>query len=336
LLFIKAYIYMKKILITGGAGFIGFFLAKKLANDDNYKITLIDNLSRGQLDDELNSLLENENVNFIQGDLNDKELFSKLDKDFDYIYHLAAVIGVQNVNSNPDKVLYVNALTTINVFEYARTLENLKKVVFSSTSEVYAGTLKQGFLPVPTPEDVILCVDDMENERSTYALSKIYGESIAKTYSKKYNIPITILRYHNVYGPRMGYQHVIPELILKINKLDLIDLNSPTHTRAFCYIDDAIQATILCCEKTETKNQIVNIGNSTDEISINTLAKKISGALNKNIQINEMPNTIGSPERRCPDVTKLKNLTGYTPQIQLNEGIKKTSEWYLREGANRR
>lgn len=323
---------MSKILITGGVGFIGFSLAKKLAKDPNNTITLLDNLSRGLMDKELVSFLEQKNVNFLQGDLTDKDLYSKLDVDYDYIYHFAAVIGVQNVTSNPDRVLNVNAVSTINLFEYARTLKNLKKVVFSSTSEVYAGTLKYGSLPVPTPEDVILCVDDMAYERSTYALSKIYGESIAVNYGKKFNVPFTILRYHNVYGPRMGFQHVIPELILKINQQNVIDLESPTHTRSFCFIDDAIEATVLCCEKTETTNQIINIGNSAEETAIHALAVKIAEALNKNIQINEMPNTVGSPARRCPDVSKLKKLTGYTPHVMLSAGIEKTSAWYLNEG----
>ncbi len=327
---------MSKILITGGAGFIGFCLAKRLAKDPKHSITVLDNLSRGLMDKELVSLLEQKNVNFLQGDLTDKDFYSTLDIDYDYIYHLAAIIGVQNVMSNPDKVLHVNALSTLNLFEYAKTLKNIKRVVFSSTSEVYAGTLKQGLLPVPTPEDVVLCIDDIDNERSTYALSKIYGESIAINYGKKFNIPVTILRYHNVYGPRMGFQHVIPELILKINQQDVINLQSSTHTRAFCFIDDAIEATILCCEKVETKNQIVNIGNSTEEISIYALAVKISEILDKNITIKEISDAIGSPARRCPDITKLTKSTGYTPHINLSEGIKRTAAWYLSEGIDAR
>lgn len=320
---------MSKILITGGAGFIGVALATRLANNNNHQVTLVDNLSRGVLDSDLETLLESENVTLVQGDLTDVAFVASLGNDYDYIYHFAAVIGVQNVANNPERVLHVNAVTTLNMIEHAKSQKHLERFVFSSTSEVYAGTLKQGMLPVPTPEDIVLCLDDINSERSTYALSKIYGESIVTNNGKKFEIPYTILRYHNVYGPRMGYQHVIPELILKISKSDVLDIYSPTHTRAFCYVDDAVTATILSAERGETLNQVVNVGNSDEEISINDLANKICHVLSKTIPINKLSDTPGSPARRCPDVSKLSKLTGYAPKVSLLDGIEKTSKWYL-------
>jgi nucleoside-diphosphate-sugar epimerase len=133
---------LSKILITGGAGFLGFFLTKKLSEHSNNQITLVDNLLRGKMDMELQELIAQKNVQFIQGDLTDPRLFMHLDKDYQYLYHLAAVIGVKNVMQNPEKVLYTNAVSTLNVFEYAKHTKSLKKLFYASTSEVYAGTLK--------------------------------------------------------------------------------------------------------------------------------------------------------------------------------------------------
>jgi len=147
---------MKKVLITGGAGFVGYFLAKKLVEDGNTEVTIIDNLQRGRKDEELDALLNDNSVSFINADITDKSVFDNLRKDYDYIYHLAAVIGVRNVQENPDRVLYVNAISNLLLLEFAKECSNLKKIFFSSTSEIYAGTLKHYGIPVPTPEDVNL------------------------------------------------------------------------------------------------------------------------------------------------------------------------------------
>ena len=114
---------MKKILVTGGVGFIGYFLIKELLKNENNKIFVLDNMSRGRIDDEFKKIISNKNVIFHQGDLTDRNLFTSLDKDFDYIYHLAAVIGVKNVVENPDKVLHDNALTTLNLVEFAKNIK---------------------------------------------------------------------------------------------------------------------------------------------------------------------------------------------------------------------
>lgn len=319
---------MSKILITGGAGFLGFSLAKKLFEDKNNKVTLIDNLSRGRMDTELQYLVEQGNMQFVQGDLTDPRLFVQLDKDYDYIYHLAAVIGVKNVMKNPDRVLYINALSTLNVFEYVKKMTRLKKLFYSSTSEVYAGTLKHYGIKVPTDESVLLSIEDVSADRTTYALSKIFGESAAFIYGRKYNIPVTIGRYHNVYGPRMGYAHVIPEMFIKITLNDVVDVPSPGHTRAFCFIEDAVEFTIRACENTNTSGEILHIGNSKEEIKIRDLVCKIAGLIHRDIKVNELEDTPGSPERRCPDIRKIVKMTGYSAKFSLDDGIRKTFDWY--------
>jgi nucleoside-diphosphate-sugar epimerase len=280
------------------------------------------------MDMEFQELISQRNVHFIKGDLTDPGLFMNLDKDYHYLYHLAAVIGVKNVVRNPDKVLHTNALSTLNVYEYAKHMKSLKKLFYSSTSEVYAGTLKLYGINIPTDESVPLVIEDITAYRTTYALSKIYGESIGFVYGRKYNIPFTSGRYHNVYGPRMGYAHVIPEMFIKIDKNNVIDVPSSTHTRAFCFIEDAVEFTIRACENPNTNNEILHIGNSSEEISIRDLVVKIAGILGKSVTLNELDDTAGSPARRCPDITKIQSLTGYTPRVTLNEGIQRTYEWY--------
>jgi nucleoside-diphosphate-sugar epimerase len=166
-------------------------------------------------------------------------------------------------------------------------------------------------------------------------LSKIYGESIGFVYGRKFNIPFTCGRYHNVYGPRMGYAHVIPEMFIKINEHNVIDVPSSTHTRAFCFIDDAIEFTIRACENPNTNNEILHIGNSSEEISVKDLVFKISSILGKSITLNELADTPGSPARRCPDITKIQSLTGYSPCVTLSEGIQNTYRWYKDKLVNR-
>ena len=319
---------MTKILVTGGAGFIGYFLAKKLAKNMNNQITIIDNLCRGRIDDELNELISKKNINFLQGDLIDKKFFATLDKGFEYIYHFAAVIGVKKVIENPDQVLHDNAITTLNLIEFSKKLNSLKKILFSSTSEIYSGTLKHFGIEIPTNESVKLSLDDIKSPRTTYMLSKMYGESIMFNYGFKYNIPFTVARYHNIYGPRMGFLHVIPEMIEKISKQKIIEVASPQHTRSMCFIDDAIEMTIRACESNITNKEILNIGNQDQEISIINLTKLIASILNKNIEIKCLPNTEGSPPRRCPDTSKIFRMTGYSCKVNIEDGIKKTYNWY--------
>lgn len=319
---------MKKVLITGAAGFVGFHLAQELAALDTYELFLVDNLQRGRMDPAFESLLNLERVHFVKADLTDPSAFDGFPLDVDYIYHLAAVIGVQNVLEHPDRVLYVNATTTLHLFEWAKQCTQLKRILFSSTSEIYAGTLKHFGIDIPTPESVPLVLADITDARTTYALSKMYGESICHNYGRKYGIPSTIVRYHNVYGPRMGFKHVIPEMFVKITNQPQIQVASPRHTRAFCYIDDAVHMTILLCEHEAAKGETFHVGNQEQEITIRELVQEVACAMDRSITIHEQSDTPGSPARRCPDTCRVQGITGYIPQIPLADGIRRTYSWY--------
>lgn len=320
---------VKKILVTGGAGFIGYHLAKKLSLNPSYFITIADNFSRGRLDTELQDLQGLDNIQFVNGDLTDEDFYEKIGLDFDYVYHLAAVIGVRNVTNHPDRVLYVNAISTLRLFEHFKHSTNLKKIFFSSTSEIYAGTLHHFGMQVPTPETTPLAILDISSPRTTYMLSKMYGESICHNYQKVYGIPCAIGRYHNVYGPRMGFLHVIPEMFVKMKKTSALDVASPHHTRSYCFIDDAIEMTIRVTEYLEGTCQIYNIGNQEQEIEVVDLVRLIAKVMGIDPVISEIDDVAGSPQRRSPDMKKLNGKITYIPKTDLLTGLRETYNWYV-------
>jgi len=317
---------VRKVLVTGGAGFIGTHLARGLLNR-GYFVELLDNFSRGVLDQELKSLSENENVKINDGDLLKAETFAALSSDYSYIFHLAAIIGVAHVLNRPYAVLTDNITMLISVLEFAKKQENLQRFLFASTSEVYAGTLQYFTLPIPTPEHTPLTVTDLKQNRTSYMLSKIYGEALCH----HSGIPFTIIRPHNIYGPRMGMSHVIPELLKKGYSAERgarIEVASVNHKRAFCYVDDAVEMIIRAVEKPTCKNETLNIGNDHLELSIGSLAHEIFGILNKGQKGIPTQETPGSPTRRCPDMKHTYTLTGNKPAITLKDGLKRTYDWY--------
>lgn len=321
---------MKRILVTGGAGFVGLALAAELARRPGHELVLVDNLSRGRRDEALEALLALPNVSLVEADLADYAAVARLPRDCDTVYHLAALIGVRHVLARPDEVFRVNLLGILHLLDHYRGA-GLRRFVFSSTSEVYAGTLKHYGMAVPTPESTPLALDELDNPRTSYALSKIAGESIAHQHANVHGTPVTVMRYHNVYGPRMGFAHVVPETMAKIAASAegaAVPVPSPSHTRAFCYIDDAVAATIACAESEACANRTLNIGNPDEEVSIRALVEAVAGAMGRSVAIEELPDTPGSPARRCPDIARLRELAGYAPGTSLREGLRRTWEWY--------
>lgn len=289
---------------------------------------LVDKHSPDESDESFRVLIARPNVRFVRTDLTLPGCLDDVPLDIDFVFHGAAILGVQQVLDAPDRVLEVNASSTLNVFKFARRLTGLRRIVFASTSEVYAGTKRFG-IPLPTPEDVAVCVDDVRLARTSYAMSKIYGEAIAFAWRNAHGMPVTVVRYHNVYGPRMGFRHVVPQTIEKIVRATSeVDVPSAGHTRAFCYIDDAVEATVRCFQAERADGEIINIGSSAEEISIRSLVEKIALVMQRKVTIRELAETPGSPVRRCPDTTKLQRITGFSARIALDEGLRRTWSWY--------
>ncbi|MDC1443522.1 NAD-dependent epimerase/dehydratase family protein [Gammaproteobacteria bacterium] len=319
---------MKKVIILGGAGFIGLNIARYLIKNRNYEITIADNLSRGKMDSYMEEILSEQNVNFIEGDFTKESAFDNLEKDYDYCYMLASVVGVNNTLKIPGEIIRINTSLILNTLEWLRK-GSAKNVVFTSTSENYAGTIDRFGYDIPTPEDIPLSIVDISHPRYTYAVTKILGESGFLNYSKSYNFNCTIVRYHNVIGPRMGFKHVIPHLAERflMNKENPFLMYGHDQTRAFCDIQDAVEGTVLAIESDKSNGEIFHIG-SDKEISIEKLIKSSGEFFNYKGDYKEAQTYPGSTNRRCPDISKANELLGFVPKVQWEDSLKETLAWY--------
>ena len=250
----------------------------------------------------------------------------KFKSKYNYIFNLAAIIGVRNVIKFPQKVLENNFTLQKIAIDIAIKQTNLKKFIFFSTSEVYAGSNLYFKTKIPSPEQTPLTINDLKDKRTTYMLSKIYGEALC--YHS--NLPFIILRPHNIYGERMGMDHVIPEILKKIHKSKKnkeLKVFTQNHSRSFCYINDAISQ-ILDLTYSKKSKDVFNIGNDKKELIIKDLVKlcmKILGVKRKIIPINSSHN---SPKRRCPSMTKTFKVIKRKKFTSLREGIENVNRWY--------
>ncbi|RJR13516.1 NAD(P)-dependent oxidoreductase [Candidatus Parcubacteria bacterium] len=322
---------MKKVLITGGAGFIGYHLVKRLVAQKGYKITIADNFFRGKNDKDFKELLKNKNVKFVRADLTDPRAWKKLGGGYDQVYHLVGINGTKLFYEIPHEVLRIGLTTTLNALEWFR-LHNKKrgaKILYTSSNEAYASGFDLGIIPIPTPETAPLVISDTYNPRWSYGGQKLIGELLFINYARAYNVRMSIVRPHNFYGPRAGYEHAIPQMFGRIEaKEEPFVLYGAQETRSFCYIDDAVEAVQRVMESKKTDNNTYHIG-STSETSIQELAEELFTAANWHPKrMTEHKSPEGSVKRRLADVSKIKKDTGWSAETPLSEGIKKTIEWY--------
>ncbi|HEX6210083.1 MAG TPA: NAD-dependent epimerase/dehydratase family protein [Methylomirabilota bacterium] len=317
---------MARVLVLGGAGFIGYHLAVRLA-DEGHALTLVDDLSRGRADAALAALCARPGVRFVEADLTMPGALHVLSRDWDQVYMLAAVVGVRNVERDPARVLRTNTLALQQVLDWLPAAG--ETLFFSSTSEVYAGSVALGLAGVPTGEDVALTIPDAGAPRTAYALSKILGEAAVIHAGRARGLRWVIGRYHNVYGPRMGADHVIPELALRaIRREDPFRLYGARQRRAFCHVADAVDATLSLASTEAARGRVVNIGNDAEETVIEDLAELVLRRAGYRPAIERVPAPAGSPERRCPDLRRLRALTGLAPKVSLETGLAETFDWY--------
>lgn len=317
---------IEKVLITGGAGFIGLHLARRLL-DEGYAVHIVDNFTRGVRDVDLEQVLAHPAARFTHVDCLDAQAVLSLPTDFDYIFQLAAIIGVVHVMERPYRVLMDNLYLMDNLIQHARRQHQLKRFMYPSTSEVYAGTLESFDLPIPTPEDTPLAVTEVTRPRTSYMLSKISGECLCH-YA---DIPYTIFRPHNVYGPRMGLIHVVPGQLHKAWQArdgDEVPVPSVDQTRCFCYVDDALEQLLRMMMLPQCEGETLNLGTQEPEITIREVAATCHQAVGRKVVIRAEPPPPGSPARRGPDMSKTTRLTGYTSKVSLPEGVEKTYAWY--------
>jgi UDP-glucose 4-epimerase len=318
----------KSVLIIGGAGFVGLNLLKNLAEKNIYKLSLADDFSRGQMDSSLSLLVEKYNIKVIKGDFTIPSSYDLLDKDYDQVYMLASVVGVNNTLERPHEVIRINTALIYNTLEWTKNAK-IKKILYTSTSECYAGTIEAFGYKVPTPEEIPLCIEDIGHPRFTYAVTKMLGESGFLNYSRKVGFECTVVRYHNAFGPRMGFKHVIPHLVQRfLNNESPFKIYGHDQTRSFSYISDSVEGTILAMESEKSDGQIYHIGSS-EEISIEELIKETGRIMNYKGTYEYAPTYPGSVSRRCPDITKAKTQLGFEPKVDWKDGLKETVKWYV-------
>ena len=303
----------KTFLVTGGTGFIGSNICQLLIKK-NYKVRVFDNNSRGSIR-KINSIKNK--IKFIKGDIRNKELLNKAMKNTDAVIHLAYVNGTKYFYSKPVLILDIAVRGILNIIEGCLK-NNIKELYLASSSEVYQTPNK-----VPTDEKEILKIPDIFNPRFSYGGGKILTELMGAHYGKKYFKKLIIFRPHNVYGPNMGNEHVIPEFIkrfkfLKGKKFKI--QGSGNEIRSFIYIEDFLQAFNLLLNKGKHLN-IYNIGTS-EKIKIKDLANKLAKKFGKKITLNRTSLTKGSTKIRTPNINKIKKL-GFKAKFNLDKGLSK-------------
>ena len=314
----------KKYLITGGTGFIGSALVCRLVKE-KCKVRVLDNNLRGVAE----RLTEvQDQIELVTGDIRDPLVVKRAVKGVDSVFHLAYLNGTEFFYTKPELVLDIGVKGMINVLDAC--IENgVKELILASSSEVY-----QTPPIIPTPENVPLVVPDPFNPRYSYGGGKIICELMTLNYGRKFFNRVMIFRPHNVYGPDMGWEHVLPQFILRMKKIcskskgDSISFpiqGSGKETRAFVYIDDFIDGLLTVLQKGQHLD-IYHIGTS-EEITIAHAAMQLGSYFGK--KVNVVPGELaeGGTLRRCPDIAKLQKL-GYQPKINFAEGIHYIAEWY--------
>lgn len=314
---------MKRYLVTGGSGFIGSALVRRLLAD-GHEVQVLDDGSRGRA-----RRLEDvrPHIDVIDADVRDPVAVARACERVDAICHLAAVNGTEHFYSIPEVVLDVGVRGMLNVLNGAAAA-GVGEVFLASSSEVYQ-------MPpiIPTPETVSLVIPDPLNPRYSYAGSKIISELLMVNMGRKMLRRAVIFRPHNVYGPDMGWEHVIPQLSLRLRQLAQSSVGTirlpiqgtGDETRAFAYVDDAIDGIVRVMDHGEHLG-IYNVGND-EEVTIASLARAIGTCLGRPVEVLAGEGAAGSAPRRCPDITKLRAL-GYRPQVSLGDGLERTVRWY--------
>lgn len=313
-----------KVLVTGGSGFIGSGLVKALVTA-GARVRVLDDNSRGRP----RRLTEVEkDIEFVGGDIRDAETVARATAGMDEVHHLAFVNGTEFFYTQPDLVLDVGVRGMINVIDACRK-HNVGNLILASSSEVY-----QTPPTVPTDETAPLSVPDVLNPRYSYGGGKLISELMAINFGRKYFERVLIFRPHNVYGPDMGFEHVLPQFALRLKKLSQAQptgtlrfeiQGSGTETRSFCYIDDLVAGVMVMREKGEHLG-IYHVG-TLEEVTIADVARRVAKAAGRDIELVPGKLQAGGTPRRCPDISKLSKL-GYKPRVPLDEGLKPTVDWY--------
>lgn len=314
----------KRVVVTGGGGFIGGHLVTRLVTD-GWNVAVVDSMVRG---DASRFAAVADHVELFTCDVRDEDAVTRAFEGADVIMHLAAINGTENFYKRPELVLDVGLRGALAVVNAGRRA-GVPDLVVASTAEVY-----QTPAVVPTPETIPLMLPDSLNPRYSYGGSKIISELIAFNYAQDHYRHVQVFRPHNVYGPDMGWKHVIPQFTMRAlaardestSGAASFDVQGEgSETRAFCYVDDIVTG-ILTMYANGGHREIYHIGND-EEVSIRDLAGRVGKAVGVDLEIRPGAAASGGTPRRCPDIAKMRRL-GYSPAVTLDEGLERTVAWY--------
>ncbi|MCM8804624.1 MAG: GDP-mannose 4,6-dehydratase [Candidatus Omnitrophica bacterium] len=321
---------MEKFLITGGCGFIGSYLAEELIKK-NKKVIVIDDLSTGSIRNVL-SILNNNNFNLFLDTILNYGILEELIKKVDFVFHLAAVVGVKKVMENPIESIIVNIEGTKNVLNLCRKYN--KKLLITSTSEIYGKNVN-----VPFSEDADIVIGSTKKKRWSYACTKAIDEFLAFAFYEEYNLSVIIVRLFNTVGPRQTerYGMVIPRFIKQaLRGNDITIFGNGEQTRCFIHVKDVINCLLKLIEKEESYGEVFNVG-SDDEIKIKDLAYLIKDIVKSDSKIEFInPEKIYNRgfedmERRKPDLSKIRKILNFQPEYSIKDIINDVVEYFKKE-----
>jgi len=318
---------MARALVTGGGGFIGAVLVRRLVAA-GWEVVCLDDMTRG---DAGRLAPVAEAIELVRADVRDAEALTRAARGAEVMFHLAAVNGTENFYRRPELVLDVGLRGALAAVEACRRAD-VPDLVAASSAEVY-----QTPAHVPTGEDVALTLPDSLNPRYSYGGSKIATELIAFNYAREHFRKVQVFRPHNVYGPDMGWKHVIPQLLLRAFALAeaggtrFAIQGTGAETRAFAYVEDVVDGILLMQARGEHR-AVYHIG-ADREIAIRDLARMVCESAGiAAAEIVPGPGAEGGTPRRCPDIARMRAL-GYAPRVDLAEGLARTAAWYRAHGA---
>lgn len=309
----------KKVLITGGGGFIGVSLAEKLVNDN--RILLVD------VNFENNSFLfsdlkDHKNVKLHKINVLDHEKLSQVVKEADIVVHTAAILSVPIVIHNPILTLEVNYKGSSNLLK-ASLEHRVERFIFFSTSEIF------GLNAFNTSENGSMAISDVEDARWCYSLSKLSTEHLVRGYHKKFDLPTVIIRPFNVFGPKRIGDYAILRFVLRaLKNKDLIVYGDGSQIRAWCYITDFIDALLSAMESKAAIGHAFNVGNPLNTLTIYQLAKQVLQITGSKSKIILETPCFSDIDIRVPNIKKAKKLLNFKPKVDMTEGLIKTTKWY--------
>ena len=310
----------KKILITGGAGFIGTTLARRLVDDN--EIVAVDNLHRDALGG--TDLADHPNFHFHHGDVLDADFLTELTRGATHVIHAAAIAGVDTVLESPVRTMRVNLIGTYNALEAAlATKDTIERIVEFSTSEVF------GQYAFNVQEAHVTSIGSVGEARWTYAVSKLAGEHMAHAYHGELGLPSVSVRPFNIYGPgQIGGGAIRAFIEAALAGEDLEIRGDGSQIRAWCYVDDMVEAVLLALEHPAAVGESFNVGNPRSAVTIYDLATRIKRLTGCPGELRFVPLRYTDVELRIPNVAKARTLLGFEAEVELDEGLERTIAWY--------